>query len=37
MFLIILSHPKVKSGIIAMAVSIVKKQIKEYLGLKKAK
>ncbi|UCC18294.1 MAG: hypothetical protein JSV62_09265 [Promethearchaeota archaeon] len=35
MFLIILSHPKVKSGIIAMAVSVVKKQIKEYLGLKK--
>ncbi|MFX1419098.1 MAG: hypothetical protein ACFE9N_09290 [Promethearchaeota archaeon] len=35
MFLIILSHPKVKSGIIALAVNIVKKQIKEYLGLKK--
>jgi len=35
MFLIIFSHPKVKSGIIAFAVNIVKKQIKDYLGLKK--
>ena len=35
MLLIILSHPKVRSGIIAFAVSIVKKQIKEYLGLQK--
>ncbi|MEE9376797.1 MAG: hypothetical protein V3V33_02035 [Candidatus Lokiarchaeia archaeon] len=33
MFLILLSHPKVKSGIINFAVNIVKKQIKEYLGL----
>lgn len=36
MFLILFSHPKVKSGIISFAVNIVKKQIKEYLGLKKA-
>ncbi|MCK4780021.1 MAG: hypothetical protein KAT57_07535, partial [Candidatus Lokiarchaeota archaeon] len=35
MFLILFSHPKVKSGIISFAVSIVKKQIKDYLGLKK--
>jgi len=35
MILIILSHPKTKSGIISFAVSIVKKQIKEYLGLQK--
>ncbi|MFX1374362.1 MAG: hypothetical protein ACFFA0_00985 [Promethearchaeota archaeon] len=35
MFLIIFSHPKVKSGIISFAVNIVKKQLKEYLGLKK--
>jgi len=35
MFLILFSHPKVKSGIISFAVSIVKKQIKNYLGLKK--
>lgn len=34
MFLIIFSHPKVKSGIISFAASIVKKQLKEYLGLK---
>lgn len=33
MFLIILSHPKVKSGIISFAVNVVKKQLKEYLGL----
>ncbi|MFX1500505.1 MAG: hypothetical protein ACFFDH_06015, partial [Promethearchaeota archaeon] len=36
MFLILFSHSKVKSGIISFAVNIVKKQIKEYLGLKKA-
>ncbi len=35
MFLILFSHPKVKSGIISFAVNIVKKQIKEYLGLRK--
>lgn len=37
MFLILFSHPKVKSGIISFAVNIVKKQIKEYLGLTKRK
>lgn len=35
MLLIILSHPKVKSGIIHFAVSIVKKQVNQYLGLSK--
>jgi len=35
MFLIILSHSKVKSGIISFAVNIVKKQLKGYLGLEK--
>jgi len=35
MILIILSHPRVKSGIIYFAVSIVKKQVKQYLGLSK--
>lgn len=35
MILIILSHQKTKSGIISFAVNIVKKQIKEYLGLQK--
>ena len=34
MLLILFSHPKIKSGIIAFAVHIVKKQLKEYLGLK---
>ncbi|MFX0047813.1 MAG: hypothetical protein ACFE8G_06535 [Candidatus Hermodarchaeota archaeon] len=33
MILIILSHPRVKSGIIHFAVSIVKKQVSKYLGL----
>ena len=33
MILIIFSHPKIKSGIINFAVNIVKKQIKEYLGI----
>ncbi|MBY9008230.1 MAG: hypothetical protein KGD74_00030 [Candidatus Lokiarchaeota archaeon] len=33
MILIILSHPKIKSGIIHFAVSIVKKRVKQYLGL----
>jgi len=37
MFLILFSHSKVKSGIISFAVSIVKKQLKEYLGIKKNK
>ncbi|MFW9946301.1 MAG: hypothetical protein ACFFDX_05675 [Candidatus Odinarchaeota archaeon] len=35
MILIILSHPRVKSGIIHFAANIVKKQVKEYLGLSK--
>jgi len=35
MILLILSHPRVKSGIIYFAVSIVKKQVKQYLGLLK--
>ncbi len=35
MILIILSHPRVKSGIIHFAVSIVSKQVKQYLGLSK--
>ncbi|MHA2397311.1 MAG: hypothetical protein ACXADU_00285 [Promethearchaeota archaeon] len=33
MILILFSHPKVKSGIISVAVNIVKKQVKYYLGL----
>ncbi|MFX0073885.1 MAG: hypothetical protein ACFE96_00475 [Candidatus Hermodarchaeota archaeon] len=35
MILIIFSYPKVKSGIIHLAVSIVKKQVNQYLGLSK--
>lgn len=35
MILVILSHPKTKSGIISFAINIVKKQLKEYLGLQK--
>jgi predicted regulator of Ras-like GTPase activity (Roadblock/LC7/MglB family)/ribosomal protein L40E len=35
MILIILSHPRVKSGIIHFAANIVKKQVKEYLGFSK--
>jgi len=35
MILIIFSHPRVKSGIIHFAVSMVKKQINQYLGLSK--
>lgn len=35
MLLIILSHPRVKSGIIHFAVSIVKKQVSQYLGISK--
>jgi len=33
MILILFSHPKVKSGIISFAISIVKKQLKEYLQM----
>jgi predicted regulator of Ras-like GTPase activity (Roadblock/LC7/MglB family) len=33
MILIIFSQPKVKSGIIAFAVNIVKKKVKQYLGM----
>ena len=35
MILIILSNPRVKSGIINFAANIVKKQVKEYLGISK--
>ena len=35
MILIILSHPRVKSGIIHFAVSMVKKQVSQYSGLTK--
>jgi len=35
MILIIFSHPKIKSGIIHFAVSIVKKRVRQYLGLSK--
>ena len=35
MILIIFSHPKIKSGIIHFAVSIVRKRVKQYLGLSK--
>ncbi len=35
MILILFSDPKIKSGIISFAVHIVKKQVKEYLGLEK--
>ena len=35
MILIIFSHPKVKSGIIAFAVNIIRKQVIEYLGKNK--
>jgi predicted regulator of Ras-like GTPase activity (Roadblock/LC7/MglB family) len=35
MILIIFSHPKIKSGIIHFAVSIVKKRVKQYIGLSK--
>ncbi|MFX1301970.1 MAG: roadblock/LC7 domain-containing protein [Promethearchaeota archaeon] len=35
MILVLFSHPKVKSGIISFALNIVKKQLKEYLGLEK--
>ena len=35
MILILFSHPKVKSGIISIAINLIKKQIKYYLGLEK--
>ena len=35
MILIIFSHPRIKSGIIHFAVSIVKKRVEQYLGLSK--
>lgn len=35
MILIIFSHSRVKSGIISFAVGLIKKQIKEYLGINK--
>jgi len=35
MILMIFSHPKIKSGIIHFAVSIVKKRVQQYLGLSK--
>ena len=35
MILVIFSHPKIKSGIIHFAVSIVKKRVQQYLGLSK--
>ncbi len=35
MILILFSHPKVKSGIISVAINLIKKQIKYYLGLEK--
>ena len=34
MILILFSHPKVKSGIISIAINVIKKQIKYYMGLK---
>ena len=33
MLLILFSNPKIKSGIIYFAANIVKKQVKQYLGL----
>jgi predicted regulator of Ras-like GTPase activity (Roadblock/LC7/MglB family) len=35
MILILFSHPQVKSGIISIAVNLIKKQVKHYLGLEK--
>lgn len=35
MILILFSHPKVKSGIISVAINLIKKQIIYYLGLEK--
>lgn len=35
MILIIFSHPRVKSGIISVAASVIKKEIKKYLGIDK--
>ncbi len=36
MLLIIYSHAKVKSGIISFAVGLIKRQLKEYMGMQKA-
>ncbi|MHA1931528.1 MAG: hypothetical protein ACW96X_03255 [Promethearchaeota archaeon] len=35
MILILFSHPQVKSGIISIAINLIKKQVKHYLGLVK--
>jgi predicted regulator of Ras-like GTPase activity (Roadblock/LC7/MglB family) len=35
MILILFSHPNVKSGIISIAINVIKKQIKYYMGLEK--
>lgn len=35
MILILFSHPQVKSGIISIAINLIKKQVKKYLGLEK--
>ena len=35
MILILFSHPDVKSGIVSVAVNLIKKQVKYYLGLEK--
>ena len=35
MILILFSHPSVKSGIISIAVNLIKKQVKKYFGLEK--
>jgi len=35
MILILFSHPQVKSGIISIAISLIKKKVKHYLGLEK--
>jgi len=35
MILILFSHPQVKSGIISIAISLIKKKVKNYLGLAK--
>jgi predicted regulator of Ras-like GTPase activity (Roadblock/LC7/MglB family) len=35
MILILFSHPQVKSGIISIAINLIKKQVKYYLGLEK--
>jgi len=35
MILILFSHPQVKSGIISIAISLIKRKVKHYLGLEK--